>query len=145
MRAFVTGLCLIVLATCWGCGGSEPKEVVIPQTYNNMKTLASAYVVHTLTNGKPPSKLLDLRTFVAAEIDLDTIARSENDSDYFVIVWDLDFRTVPSKNGMQPIMMYERKGKDGFRYVCQFNDVLEMDEQQFKAAYFPPGHVPETN
>ncbi len=124
-----------------GCGESEPVAVAIPQTYNNMKTLGAAYIQATQKNNRPPQKLEDLRPFVHPSINLEQIAHSENDNQDFVIVWGVDFRTAGQQGGM-PIVIYERTGLNGERYVCQFNDVQIFNEEQFKAAKFPDGHTP---
>ncbi len=126
-----------------GCGSDEPEAILVPQTYNNMKTLGSAYISATQKNGKPPTKLSDLRPFVAEGIDLEQISRSENDGEDFVIVWGIDFQTSQNEKGVYPIVIYEKKGKNGIRFICQFNDVMEIDETNFRASYFPPGHTPE--
>jgi len=141
-RSLLIGSLATLLIVASGCGSNEPVEIKIPQTYNNMKTLGAAYLISTQKHDKPPKQLSDLRPYVAAEIDLAQISKSENDGEDFVIVWGVDYRSSQNEKGTYPIVIYEKKGKEGFRFVCQFNDVLELDEAQFKAAYFPPGHVP---
>lgn len=142
-------LCAMALACllCMGCGGcggtAEPTPVPLAKTYNDMKTLGVAYWQYNQKNKRPPQKLDDLKPFVDASINLEEMAKSSDRLD-FVIVWGVDPQKYLNTPGGMPIIIYEAKSHDGLRFVCKFNDVEPLSEEDFKKSKFPEGHTPAT-
>jgi hypothetical protein len=101
--------------------------------------ISLAYVKATDTLDRAPESLQDIMPYLKElEADPNTILISPDDGEPYVIIWGVDYRAP----GNQPVIAYEKTGKDGKRYVCQINLVVHLNEAEFKKAPFPPGRGP---
>ncbi|GIW82369.1 MAG: hypothetical protein KatS3mg105_4176 [Gemmatales bacterium] len=102
--------------------------------------------------GRPPKSQEELlRTIpnVSEEIFV-----SPNDQQAFVVVWGTSCTPMgyevmagskpPTANDPAPILAYERSASNGKRAVVYlFGETKQLDEKNFRSAWFPPGHTPE--
>jgi len=73
--------------------------------------------------------------------DPDKLLRSPIDGEEFVIIWGVDPRTEPPMDGKLPILVYEKKGIGGKRYVWQLpTRIVAMTDDELRTAYFPGNH-----
>ena len=98
--------------------------------------------------GRPPQQASDLHEALKngpGNPDPETILRSPDDNENYVIVWGVDFGQL-AKSGVSVnnvILAYEQKGLRGKRHVLKPpSQVLVLGNEEFKASVFPPGHTP---
>jgi len=110
---------------------------------DNLLRIARAYQQATVALNRGPKNRDELRAYLGEVEDLDRLFRSPHDGQDFVIIWEVDFRTIPLKAGELPqVIAYERQGKDGRRDVFTAAGVIQMSEDVFRRAPFPLGHRP---
>ena len=94
----------------------------------------------TNKNGQPPRGPEDLRQFLPQDQDQDSLFRSVRDDQPFVIIWGTDPRTGMD---LKPLVIgYEKEGSGGDRFVYTAMGVMQMTDEDFEEARFPPGHNP---
>jgi hypothetical protein len=135
---------LIVLTVFGGCSQPTVVEKKVDPTQQQLILIGAAYQQYTYTKEAPPSKAEDLTQFIKDLGGNDTTWTSTRDGQPFVIVWNLDLRQPPTWAKSTPVLVYEKKGINGKRFVrTVMGSVEELSEQEFAAASFPPGHAPE--
>lgn len=130
-----------------GCGSSTPVAGEVDVSRQNLQKIGVAYGRATAQLKRPPEKSDDLLPFLTSDTrpgDPLSVLRSPNDGENYVIVWGVDVRKlVMSRNKMRVVIAYEKRGKEGVRYVLRApNHVVKVTDEQFKKASFPPGHRP---
>ncbi len=69
------------------------------------------------------------------------ILHSPNDDADFEIVWNVELRQLKAKGNDIPVVAYEKRGKDGKRFVLRGrSEILELTESSLKSATFPAGY-----
>jgi hypothetical protein len=110
------------------------------QVGENLTALANAYRQATEKNKRPPQGPDELKPFLPAGANPDTVLKSVRDDQPFVILWGTDPRTGLD---LKPLVIgYEKQGKGGNRMVFTAMGVMTMDEKSFAEANFPKGHKP---
>jgi hypothetical protein len=76
--------------------------------------------------------------------DSEDLLRSPNDGEPFVILWGVDYRTLPpNPKSPHTVAAYEQRGTNGKRYVLRFPlEVAHLSNEELGKAVFPPGHSP---
>jgi hypothetical protein len=124
-----------------GCrsGSTQVKEVdpIITQ----LNSIGQAYIKATEKLGRPPKNADEIKPALQEVGDPDKILHSVIDGEEFVIVWGVDPRRTPPKDGALPVLAYEKRGVGGKRYVLQMpTRVIAMTDDELNKAYFPGGH-----
>ena len=123
----------------WGCAARKSDKVE-GQVGENLSTIANAYQQATVKNNRPPSGPDELKPFLPANQDSDTLFRSIRDHEPFVIIWGTDPRAGMD---LKPLVIgYEKQGQGGTRMVFTAMGVMTMEDHGFAAARFPAGHKP---
>lgn len=107
-----------------------------------LREISSAYVKATDSLGKPPANRAELLQYMGSEAqtDADAAFKSSNDGQEYVILWGVDYRPIVANGAAPPVMVYEKIGKNGKRFVARFRNVMQMTDEEFQKAPFPPGH-----
>ena len=134
LSAVILGL----LALIGGCGTEKPKEV--PATYQNLQAVSRAYMDYTDKQNRPPSNREELMTLLKERGDPATLLRSADDNEEFVILWNVDYRNNPNPEKGFPVIAYEKTGKNGKRHVLRVRFIVQLTDEEFKNAPFPPGY-----
>src|SRR5258708_3848894 len=132
------GACCLALLLIAGCS-SRPR-VTTAASAENIRKLRAAYLAAVTELKRPPTSEDELRPFLAKEGDPATLLRSPNDGEPFVVLYGADPRT--GKDLKPLIIAYEKVGSNGRRLVFTAMGVMEMTNQAFQEANFPPGHKP---
>jgi hypothetical protein len=134
----VLAISLLALAGC----SPKPKGVQeLEPVVKNLQTLNGAYIKTTEKLGRPPKNTAEIRPALQESGDPDQLLRSPIDGEEFVIIWGIDPRREPPKEGKLPILIYEKNGSGGKRYVLQLPTMItRLNEDEMKNAYFPGGH-----
>jgi hypothetical protein len=93
---------------------------------------------------RPPENLEDIKPDIPGGFS-DEVLISPNDGEKFVILWGVDFPTLPPASRQEPFTVagYESKGVNGTRYVLRFPlSIAKLNDEDFHKAVFPPGHRP---
>jgi hypothetical protein len=129
----------------------------------NLNTIGKAYATATDDLGHPPRDKGELSRYLKAilaeeaqaneraESDepvaakdvrtVEDVMRSESDGEEFVIHWGVDYRGP--RGFKAPLLAYEKRGKDGRRYVLQgARTVRQVTNEEFAELPFPPGFNP---
>jgi hypothetical protein len=108
----------------------------------NLTNLGSAYVFATQRLNRPPANHDELLPDLKNQGSPEELLRSPNDGERLELVWGVELRALEAKGNEIPVIAYERKGKDGKRYVLRGqSEVLLLTESQLKSARFPPGYT----
>ena len=139
--------CVILLLPTCGCG-SSPIVGAVDKTRDKLQKISGAYLAATTKANRPPTSTADLLPFLGEEsmsaeqkrMEL----RSDNDSEEFVIVWQVDLRKMGTDGlSRDVIMAYEKWGKGGQRYVLKPPaDIFIIPDDVFQKSQFPKGHQP---
>lgn len=138
-------LWVVFLAWCaaLGCGAPGTPVDKVDPTAKNLDRIGDAYVRATMTLRRPPENLQELEPVLAMQGKPEDILRSPNDGEDFVIVWGVELRRLKAQGNAVPVVAYEKKGKDGKRYVLRGRaEVILLTDGQLKAATFPAGYTP---
>lgn len=143
-RRWVRSACaaggLLLLLSALGCSPSV-KNVDVGDI-EGLRKVAAAYTQAAARTGRPPSKPADLQPFLPKGENLEQLLASSRDGQPYVILWGVDPR--PGKGGATPLVIgYEKKGKNGIRFVFLDMGVVSMTDGDFAKANFPQGRKPE--
>lgn len=125
-----------------GLVGCSSQTVEHPPVHQNLKKIGIAYIQATEKLNRAPANLKDLMPFLKDQGDPDQLLKSPGDGENFVIVWNVDHRAYASKGEQLPVIVYEKTGSDGMRYVLRVNRTLRLTNEEFQKAPFPQGHKP---
>jgi hypothetical protein len=147
------------MACGFGCSRGAPKKNT---TLADLNTIARAYASATDELGHPPRSKEEFLPYLkaalaeernpgqAADSDepvaaadvrkVEDVMRSESDGEEFVIHWGVDYRGPRSLKA--PVLAYEKRGKDGRRYVLQGLRPRSVKDEEFADLPFPPGFNP---
>lgn len=114
-----------------GCSSSEPPGLK-QEEINPLGKIGNAYDRATVKLGYPPRNLDQLKPFLKEEGDVDSLLRSPNDGQPYVILWGQNIRKVETMP--PPIIAYEKQGVNGRRVVLTAMGVVPMDEEEFQTA-----------
>src|SRR5206468_8320011 len=109
----------------------------------NLSTIKGAYLKATQKLGKPPARQEDIMPFLQEVGEPEQILRSSNDGEPYVIIWGVDIRRYLDK-GIDPVVAYEKNGKDGKRVVSHGHFVRIETDEEFQKDVFPAGHKPSS-
>jgi len=131
------GLALISLP-CWiGCSGGGVTQT---QDSGPLTELGKAYVEATYGLDRAPTSADELKPYLPAGKDVNSLLTSPMDSKPYVIIWGTDPRQGMD---LKPLVIgYEQTSSGGTRLVFTAMGVSLMDEKDFKEAKFPAGHTP---
>lgn len=122
-----------------GCS-SAPVEKEVDPTVLNFKRISQAYREATNSLERPPQNVDELLPYLKGERA--EILRSPNDGQEYTILWGVDFHTVQEQGNKFVVLVYEKQGKDGRRWVGGLRKRARMTDEEFHNANFPPGHRP---
>lgn len=143
------GYGVLLLAIC-GCGPSGLIVGQVDPTRAKLQQISGAYLAATVKANRPPTKPEELLPFLGDKSTPDEekreIFRSNKDSEEFVIVWGVDLRKAGTDELPRDVIFaYEKKGKDGKRYVLKTpTDVFVIPDDLFQKSSFPKGHQPSS-
>jgi hypothetical protein len=135
------GLWVGLLTALPGCAGNaDPPR---SPTEERLYQLGTAYTQATHNLDRAPKNFDEIKPHLKG-VDADTVLRSENDGEPFVILWGVDYlKLPPGKGDPFTVAAYEKHGKNGTRYVLRFPlSVVALTDDEFQRAVFPPGHEP---
>lgn len=131
---------LLLLLDAAGCSRSASNVDI--GDIEGLRKVAAAYSRAAARTGHPPAKPADLKPFLPEGEDVERLLISPRDGQPYVILWGVDSR--PGKGGPTPLVIgYEKKGKNGIRFVFLDMGVVSMTDGDFAKANFPQGHKPE--
>ena len=147
------GLCrrlalLLVASTLGGAGCSCSSIVVVDKplepAQERLAKIYMAYVRFSTEQKRPPRNAEELKPFLAEMGNADDILRSPRDGQPFVVCWGVNVGASASWAKSMPVVIYEKQGVDGRRYVltAPFRKVEVLSDQEFRQASFPPGYSP---
>ena len=118
-------------------GPSEESKKEAESELNRLNAIQAAYMECIEKTDMPPAGKEELTKFLPDGVEADRVFTSARDGHPYVIHWGVDFRKHQSQ---QPLVMgYEKTAKDGKRFVWTGFGVLEMSDEEFSNAEFPPG------
>jgi hypothetical protein len=142
LRGIGTRTALVgVLTLLAGCGSGKPKYAAGNPPEMNLRAIGSAYVAAAEKLNRAPKGLDEIKPFLSSE----DVLRSPVDGEEYVIIWGMDPRgkELAPKGGQNPILIYEKKGSGGKRWVCRAPTLTEqVSDSDFAKAYFAGGHKP---
>ena len=107
----------------------------------HLQAINGAYIKTTQKLGRPPKNAAELRPALQESGDADELLRSPTDGEEFVVIWGVDPRNTPPKNGKLPVLIYEKKGSGGKHHVLQLPTMITtLTDDELKNAYFPGDH-----
>ncbi len=124
-----------------GCSQKEVKQQRDP-TEERLYKIGNAYLQSITRLGRAPTNIEEMKPELGGAVSTDLL-RSPNDGEEFVILWGVDYATLPSQ-GSDPYTVgaYEKTGVNGQRYVLRFPmGVLRMTDERLKKANFPRGYL----
>jgi hypothetical protein len=140
-RRWCCALVLGMLALS-GCSSRSAPDAPLEPTEDQLYKIGRAYTQAAVRLRRAPAKLEELRPDLPG--DAESLLRSPHDGEKFVILWGVNYTTLPpGKKDPYTVAAYEQRGASGTRYVLRFPlNVVEMSEDELRAAVFPPGHQP---
>jgi len=87
-------------------------------------------------NGRPPANAKEAWPFLQEQGDPETLLKSPVDGQPYVVLWGVNWPTIPIKEMPPPIVAYEKAGKGGTRYVYTVMGVMPMTDEEFARAQF---------
>jgi hypothetical protein len=124
-----------------GCGKGASAKLETP-TAKNLEKIGDAYLRACTRLNRPPANMAELMLDLKDQGVPAEILRSPNDGAEFEIVWGVELRRLRAKGNDVPIIAYEKRGKDGKRYVLRGRDEpLELSDSELRSAKFPDGYV----
>jgi len=146
-RARPLGFCCVLLGcvAAAGCRSSVKTALDAPAA-RNLEKIGDAYLRATQQKDKPPQGLDDLLPALKEQTTKESsrpedLLRSPNDDEKYEIVWGVELRRMKATGNDVPIIAFEKRGKDGQRYVLRGQkEVLLMSESQLRSATFPEGY-----
>lgn len=140
---------LLVLLSLGGAGCSSSSEVRVDKpldpTHERLVKICMAYVRFSAEEKTPPQNAKELKPFLAELGNADEILRSPRDGQPFVVCWGVDMTRLPASWAQStPVVVYERQGAGGQRYVitAPFRKLEVLSDREFRRASFPPGYSP---
>ncbi len=126
-------LALLMLSGCSHGGDAHP---LVPVEERLLK-IALAYTNATNHLGHAPRGLAEIRPYFDGGV-ADDVARSPNDGEEFVVLWGVDYNTLPPRrDDPYTVAAYEKRGVAGKRYVLRIpTQVLLMTDEAAR-----PGRV----
>jgi len=118
-----------------GCG-RKPTVAVLPASTENLQKIANAYRLATDNLGVAPRSLDDLLPALKQLGYGPEVLKSPDDGEDYVIVWGVDYRYAQGN----PVLAYERRGRDGIRLVNLLHFIVPVSPEDFKKLSLPPGH-----
>jgi hypothetical protein len=99
-----------------------------------------AYSAYAQENGRAPSSEQDLIPLLQrAGINPAKLLQSLGGAENVVVFWGVKLN--PSST--EPIVLgYQKKSTNGLRLVMTNKGVMKMNDEEFYASQFPPGHQP---
>ncbi len=142
-------LVVIAVGLVLGGGGCKKADYSthIDAGSDNLAKVGAAYmraVQKAVDEKKPlPRRPQDLDAFLKEHGDPAALLRSPNDGEPYVILWGVN-PFDPAYDNEPVIIIYEKKGKDGRRYVISTRDgrPTSLSDVEFSNEKFPAGHRP---
>lgn len=129
--------CVGLLLLVSGCSGGTQVQTSDDRP---LRTLSTAYLQATQKLNRPPKSAEELKDFVPAGTDVNSLLTSPTDGKPYVILWGTDPRAGLD---LKPLVIgYEKEGLKGVRSVFTAMGVSLMGPEDFKEAKFPEGHTP---
>jgi len=122
-----------------GCG-SETVEKQRDRSADNLKLISRAYIDETKDLERPPSNLEELTPSLKKLGEPAEILQSPHDGQDYTILYGVDPLTALDQGNRFVVLVYEKVGVNGKRFVGGFRKVKRMTDEEFRAAPFPPGY-----
>jgi len=122
-----------------GCGSGAVEKQRDPSV-QKIKSISRAYLEATKDLNQPPRNLEELMPFLKKYGEPSEILRSPHDGQEYTILYGVDYRNIHERGNTFPVLVYEKQGTAGQRYVGGVREVKRMTDEEFKNATFPPGH-----
>jgi hypothetical protein len=126
-----------------GCSsGKVEVQAPLDDSQKNLVAIGRAYDRYLSESKKPPTNAEQLKSYLKQDGNPDELLRSPRDGEPYVICWGVDLNSPPSWAKSIPVIAYEKRGKDGKRWVLTTMRVAQpLSEEEFQNASFPPGHT----
>jgi hypothetical protein len=136
-KRFIVLLGLLGFIGCSNKGADRQLDA----TEERLLKVGQAYIKANYRLQRAPKNADEIKANWEGEFS-DDVLRSPNDGEPFVILWGVDFATLPP-GPKDPFTVggYEKTGTGGKRYVLRFPiQVVPMTDDELRQAVFPPGH-----
>ena len=137
---------LFLSLTICGCGQGDPLVVdkALDPTHGNFIQISAAYRQYCNDNGKGLPSDKEFLVALAKEGKPDEILKGR-DGQPVVVCYGVNMNEALPWAKTVGVLAYEKQGVGGKRMVLSTaGSISEMDDAEFKAASFPPGHKPPT-
>ena len=120
-----------------GCTPAEIRaQKPMDPAMERLLAVSFAYGQFHQAKGREPRGPDDLRGLLAADALV-----SPRDGEPFVILWGAEFMPPLGQDARRPILAYEKRGRDGSRYVLTALGYVELlTDDELRSSIFPPGH-----
>jgi hypothetical protein len=133
VRASILGTLFYLLS---GCSTSAPP--LVPKEHGeNLASILTAYSEAALKLQRPPNSLEELKPFLQKLGDPSRLLVSPHDGQPYEIHWGIDpqqVRNTGPGEPQPPLIVHERTGKNGIRYVATGLGVFRMADAEFEQA-----------
>jgi hypothetical protein len=131
-------LASLMLSGCLRGGGHE-----LTPTEDRLVKIAVAYNNATTHLDRPPRDFAEIKPYLGSGSTED-VMRSPNDGEEFVVLWGIDYDSLPPRRDDPfTVAAYEKRGEGGKRYVLRIpTQVKRMSDAELAKAVFPPGYQP---
>jgi hypothetical protein len=141
---------ILLLAACLVLAGCSSQltpitvEKPLDPTHARLLKIGAAYRQFTTSHKEPPKSWADLKPILAKTDNADAPWTSERDGQPLVVCWGANPSKWREWGKTTPVVAYEKQGAGGSRYVLTAvqGSVMELSDEDFRAASFPPGQTP---
>jgi hypothetical protein len=132
-RTVACGFAVLLTA---GCGSREvPKSLASEELTPEAEAIlhvGEAYREAYTATKRPPAGVKDLKPYLAKFGDPDKVLVSPSDGQPYEITWGVAPGRPPRSMNVSPFLVCEKSGKDGKRYVLDFQfRVRSLTEEEF--------------
>ena len=126
----------MLLGVLAGCSSSAPP--LVPNEHGeNLGCILTAYCEAAQKLQRPPNHLDELKPFLQKLGDPGRLLVSAHDGQPYEILWGIDplqLRSTGPGEPQPPLIVHERTGKNGIRYVATGLGVFRMADEEFEQA-----------
>ena len=133
---------LPIMSANSGCSKASNGE---DETTTDLRQIARAYGVVIGGKNRPPKNIEEIKQVLSdlhkdgLNPPADEVLTSSRDNEPYVVIMGANLGGVKSTE----ILVYEKKGADGKRYVLDMNyEVQQLTDAEFAQAAFAHGHKP---
>jgi hypothetical protein len=135
MRSAALIPCFVVL----GCGGPATVTAPADPVSSSMMKIVDAYRTATIKLNHPPRNMEELKPSLKEKGVTDDMLKSPRDGQPYMIIWGIDITKPPTSGDPRnmPVIIYEKEGAGGKRWVVTQFSPQEMTDEEFAQANVP--------